>query len=225
MTEIKKIILVQLKNFKDNPDFIEANISLTTLAEKIDAEFYRIAVKHIETSELYSVRKFIASKEKTIFSEPKDTSLFHIFWENAFKYKFAEVITNRGKFNIRFLPQYAPISVGNFCYLASENYFNGIEFHRVVPGFVIQAGDPTGTGWGGPGYDIVSEFSPLNFNRGVVGMASAGKDTEGSQWFVMQGDYPHLNGRYSVFGQIVDGIKTVHYTDQGDKIISIKLIE
>ena len=129
----------------------------------------------------------------------------------------------KGSFEIEFMPQYAPVSVGSFCYLVQLNFFKGINFHRVVPGFVIQAGDPTGTGWGGAEYEIVSEFSPLNFNVGFVGMASAGKDTEGSQWFVMQVNFPHLNGRYSVLGKIKAGIESVLNTGQGDKIVKVQL--
>ncbi|MBZ0200348.1 MAG: peptidylprolyl isomerase, partial [Ignavibacteriaceae bacterium] len=135
----------------------------------------------------------------------------------------AVVTTEKGSFEIQFLPQYAPISVGSFCYLAQLNFFKGLVFHRVVPGFVIQTGDPTGTGWGGAEYQITSEFSPLNFDIGFVGMASAGKDTEGSQWFVMQGNYPHLDGRYSIFGKIKTGIETVFNTGQTDKILKLQL--
>ena len=126
---------------------------------------------------------------------------------------------------IEFLPEYAPISVGNFCKLAEEDFYNGIEFHRIVSGFVIQAGDPSGTGWGGPGYDIISEFSPLPYKIGMVGMASAGKDTEGSQFFVMQGNYPHLNGKYSLFAKVINGIEVIYKLEQGDKINSIQLLD
>jgi len=80
------------------------------------------------------------------------------------------------------------------------------------------------TGWGGPGYDIISEFSPLPYGIGMVGMASAGKDTEGSQFFVMQGNYPHLNGRYSLFGKVINGLDVVYKLEQGDKINSIHLL-
>ena len=121
------------------------------------------------------------------------------------------------------LPEYAPITVGNFCYLAERNFFSNIIFHRVVPGFVIQCGDPTGTGWGGPGYTIVSEFSQLHYSPGTVGMASAGKDTEGSQWFVTIGDFPHLDRRYTIFGFVVDGMDVVNSIDQNDKIVTVKL--
>ncbi len=223
--QLKEIVNNQIEKYKDNADFIEAVMSLVNLSEKINKSFYDNVVEQLKTTELYSIRKFISNKEGISFSEPKDTSMFNIFWENAFKYKSAEVTTTTGTFTIGFLTQFAPISVGNFCYLASKGFYNEIEFHRVVPGFVIQAGDPTGTGWGGPGYEIVSEFSTLQFNRGYVGMASAGKDTEGSQWFVMQGDYPHLNGRYTVFGSVNRNSEIYYNTEQGDKIISIKLIE
>jgi cyclophilin family peptidyl-prolyl cis-trans isomerase len=94
----------------------------------------------------------------------------------------------------------------------------------VVPGFVIQGGDPTGTGWGGPGYEITSEFSPLEYNRGIVGMASAGKDTEGSQWFVTTGNYPHLNGRYTIFAEVLKGMDVVEKIKQDDKILSVNLL-
>ena len=134
------------------------------------------------------------------------------------------VTTVKGKFEFEFLPELAPVTVGSFCYLAGKKFFNGLNFHRVVPGFVIQGGDPLGTGWGGPGYEIISEFSDIPFDTGIVGMASAGKDTEGSQWFVMQGYFPHLNGRYTVFGKVIKGIETVDKTDQYDKILSIKLL-
>ena len=88
---------------------------------------------------------------------------FAHFWSNAFRYKYAVVKTSKGNFKIEFLPALAPVSVGNFCYLTLKKFFNGLNFHRVVPGFVIQGGDPLGSGWGGPGYEIVSEFSDIPF--------------------------------------------------------------
>ncbi|MCK5087761.1 MAG: peptidylprolyl isomerase, partial [Melioribacteraceae bacterium] len=88
---------------------------------------------------------------------------------------------------------------------------------------VIQAGDTTETGWGGPGYDIVSEFSLLPFNTNYMGMASSGKDTEGSQWFVMHSNFPHLNRRYTNFAEVMEGTDIISIIDEGDKIINIKL--
>jgi len=130
---------------------------------------------------------------------------FDEIWNNAFKYRKAEIETDYGIIKLELYPEYAPVSVGNFCSLSQTSYYRGVPFHRVVPGFVIQAGDPTGTGWGGPGYDIVSEYSPLEYTPGGLGMASAGKDTEGSQFFIMTGTFPHLNSRYSLFGRVIEG--------------------
>jgi cyclophilin family peptidyl-prolyl cis-trans isomerase len=221
---IKVIILNQIENGRNNPDFIEGIMSLVNLSEKIDEEFYNEVISEVKISHLYSLRKFIASKtgEKLEFAKPLTD--FDEIWENAFAYQTAEVETEKGIFTIKFLPEFAPVSVGNFCKLADSDYFNGVDFHRVVPGFVIQAGDPSATGCGGPGYDIISEFSPLTYQIGMVGMASAGKDTEGSQWFVMQGNYPHLNGRYTIFAKVISGIDVVYKIDQNDKIIKVQLL-
>jgi cyclophilin family peptidyl-prolyl cis-trans isomerase len=88
---------------------------------------------------------------------------------------------------------------------------------------VIQGGDPTGTGYSGPGYEIVSEFSPKEYKTGTVGMASSGKDTEGSQWFITTGNYPHLDGSYSIFGEVTEGQDIADSIDQDDVIINIEL--
>ena len=208
---------------RDNQDFLEGIMSLVNLSERTDTELYTNTINELSKSKLYSVRKFIADKTGNNIAVEKPLGYLDDFIKNAFKYSTAVVETEKGSFKIEFLPQYAPVSVGNFCRLAKVNFYNGIEFHRVVPGFVIQCGDPTATGWGGPGYEIISEFSPLPYEVGMVGMASAGKDTEGSQWFVMQGNYPHLNGRYSVFAKVIHGMDVVYRIDQNDKIITIKL--
>jgi cyclophilin family peptidyl-prolyl cis-trans isomerase len=107
--------------------------------------------------------------------------------------------------------------------LAKQNFYNGIIFHRVVPGFVIQAGDPTATGWGGPGYDIISEYSDTDFGIGYIGMASAGKDTESSQFFIMHVSHPHLDSRYTIFAKVAEGMDVVYNITEDDEIISIKL--
>jgi cyclophilin family peptidyl-prolyl cis-trans isomerase len=151
--------------------------------------------------------------------------MFSKIFENSFKYSEAVILTNKGEFRFEFFNEITPISVGNFCYLAEKKYFNGNKFHRVVPNFVIQTGDSTSTGWGGPGYDIISEFNWLPFETGYVGMASAGKDTEGSQWFVMHNYYPHLNNNYTVFGRLVKGQKTVDIIDENDVVFEVRLIQ
>lgn len=126
--------------------------------------------------------------------------------------------TNKGEIKINLLPDAAPFTVMNFLKLSERNYFDGIIFHRVVPNFVIQGGDPTGTGYGGPGYMIRSEFSPLEYQTGMVGMASSGKDTEGSQFFITHSATPHLDGRYTIFGKVTRGMDVVNSIMAGDYI-------
>jgi cyclophilin family peptidyl-prolyl cis-trans isomerase/HEAT repeat protein len=222
---LSEIISKQTENHLNDPDFIEGLMSLENLAGRISDELKNKVIDMLSGSELYSVKKFAAGlKGESANSISKDIDDFDNYWNNAFKYRQAEIVTEEGSFTISFLPGYAPVTTGSFCYLAEKDFFNGVPFHRVVPGFVIQGGDPTGTGWGGPGYEIVSEFSPFEYNKGMVGMASAGKDTEGSQWFVTTGSYPHLNGRYTIFGEVLKGMDTVEKITQGTKIEHVNLI-
>jgi cyclophilin family peptidyl-prolyl cis-trans isomerase/HEAT repeat protein len=137
----------------------------------------------------------------------------------------AVVTTNRGWFMIELLPEDAPLTVDNFIQLARRRYFNSITIHRVVPNFVIQDGDPRGDGNGGPGYQIRCEINEVSYKRGAVGMALSGKDTGGSQWFVTHSPQPHLDGGYTVFGNIVAGSDVVDNIVRGDVIRSIAITE
>ncbi|HEX9150194.1 MAG TPA: peptidylprolyl isomerase, partial [Thermoanaerobaculia bacterium] len=137
----------------------------------------------------------------------------------------ASVETARGAFRIRLAGAAAPITVMNFVSLAQKGYFNGSTFHRVVPNFVIQDGDPTGTGNGGPGYEIRDELNPIEYSEGTVGMALSGPDTGGSQWFATQAPQPHLDGIYTVFGQVVAGQDVVERIEQGDRITRVSVAE
>jgi len=121
----------------------------------------------------------------------------------------AEVQTNRGKFVIELLNRDAPRTVQNFVKLAQSGFYDGLTFHRVVPNFVIQGGCPLGNGWGNPGYEIRCETNRNPYDRGAVGMAHAGKDTGGCQFFVTHSPQPHLDGRYTLFGRVVDGMDVV----------------
>jgi cyclophilin family peptidyl-prolyl cis-trans isomerase len=224
-SDLKNIIYHQIDNYKNNPDYIEAIMSLINLSAKIDSNFYNDILSLTSKSELYSIRKFLATKTEKVNLGNKDLPKFEEIWSNAFKYQKAIIKTTKGDIEISFNSGIAPISVANFCMLANTGFYNEIIFHRVVPGFVIQAGDPTSTGWGGPGYDIVSEFSDSIFNIGSVGMASSGKDTEGSQFFIMQGFYPHLDSRYTLFATIDYGLDVITKITQSDKILSIDLME
>ncbi|MCL5030110.1 MAG: peptidylprolyl isomerase [Bacteroidetes bacterium] len=222
---LASIITKQVKKYSNNPDYQESIMSLALLSKKINDSTFKTILNSLAESDFYPINKFaFRLLDRSTLPLVNKGKNFDKFWGNAFKYKFAEVKTQKGNFTIKFLPQISPISVGNFCSLSKRKFFNNNSFHRVVPGFVIQGGDPEETGWGGPDYDIVSEFSPLNYDAGMVGMASAGKDTEGSQWFVTTGDFPHLNGRYTIFAKVIKGLSVVFKITQDDKIIQIKLI-
>ncbi|HUE81132.1 MAG TPA: HEAT repeat domain-containing protein [Pyrinomonadaceae bacterium] len=137
----------------------------------------------------------------------------------------AAVSTSKGSFTIELLPDAAPLNVDNFIQLAKSGYFRSLTFHRVVPNFVIQGGDPRGDGNGGPGYQIRCEINEAPYERGAVGMALSGKDTGGSQWFVTHSPQPHLDGGYTVFGKVIAGMEVVDKITRGDLIRSITINE
>ena len=221
---LQELILEHIFNNKNNPQFAETIVSLANLSYKVDRVFYDSVIDMLTTSKLYSIKKYASEKQGVQFKLPNDDKLFTKLWSSAFKYKFAEVETNKGSFTIELNPEFAPMTCGNFISLTEDGFYNGVIFHRVVPDFVIQTGDTSSTGWGGPGYEIVSEFSPLPYERAAVGIASIGKDTEGSQWFVMHSIFPHLNGRYTNWGSVVEGMNVVDIIDEGDKILQVKLL-
>jgi cyclophilin family peptidyl-prolyl cis-trans isomerase/HEAT repeat protein len=132
--------------------------------------------------------------------------------------------TTRGDIEWSFYPREAPQTVANFVRLAERHYFDGLSIHRVVPNFVIQDGDPTGTGSGGPGYSIRCEYNRLRYDPGMVGMALSGKDTGGSQWFITHSPQHHLNGRYTIFARVVRGAEVVGRIVQGDRVLKVDLV-
>jgi cyclophilin family peptidyl-prolyl cis-trans isomerase len=137
----------------------------------------------------------------------------------------ATVVTTKGSFMIEFLPEDAPLTVDNFVQLGRKSYFNGQRIPRVVPNFVVQAGDPRGDQNGGPGYQIRCEINEVLFERAAVGMALSGKDTGGSQWFVTHSPQPHLDGGYTVFGRVISGMSIVDRIARGDVIRSVVVNE
>ncbi len=142
--------------------------------------------------------------------------------------KKAEIHTAKGVMKVDFYDADAPNTVDNFIKLAEKGYYNGLNFHRVIPDFVIQGGCPTGTGSGGPGYKIKCETSGGNqyHDRGVLSMAHAGKDTGGSQFFVChsRNNTSHLDGVHTCFGKVVDGLDVIDKIKAGDKIEKIVVI-
>jgi cyclophilin family peptidyl-prolyl cis-trans isomerase len=138
----------------------------------------------------------------------------------------ATVHTNRGDFVIAFVdPKIAPQTVNNFVYLAQNHYYDGLTFHRVVAGFVVQGGDPLGNGTGGPAYKLPDENNPSKWPRGTAGMASSAAGVSGSQFFITIGDAPFLetSGVYNHFGQVTSGMEVLDKIQMGDKMTSIDI--
>jgi cyclophilin family peptidyl-prolyl cis-trans isomerase len=135
------------------------------------------------------------------------------------------VETTKGTIVMQLFVEEAPGSVVNFVKLVNDKYFDGKFFHRVVPNFVVQTGCNRGDGFGSEDYSIRSEFSRRRYKTGSVGMASAGKDTEGTQWFITHSPTPHLDGKYTIFAEVVSGMDVVHKIEVGDQIISAHLAD
>jgi peptidyl-prolyl cis-trans isomerase B (cyclophilin B) len=137
------------------------------------------------------------------------------------------IATNRGTIELELYPQHAPQTVNNFVFLAREGFYDGVPFHRVIGDFMIQGGDPTGTGRGGPGYRFADECrgNPLKHDGKVISMANAGPDTNGSQFFITHSPQPHLNGKHTVFGKVVKGLEIVDAIRQGDRMERVSVSE
>lgn len=124
---------------------------------------------------------------------------------------------NGGEFIVQLFPDKAPVTVNNFVFLARQGYYDGTTFHRVLEGEMAQGGDPTGTGMGGPGYQFEDEFSDLTFDRpGLLAMANAGANTNGSQFFITYAPTPHLDGKHTIFGEVVEGMDVVNALTRRD---------
>ncbi len=177
----------------------------------------------IEEAPEAAVKTYDSAPEMTIDPAKSYTAVIH---------------TERGDFTMTLRADLAPQHVNSFVFLARDGYYDGVTFHRVIPGFVAQAGDPTGTGSGGPGYTVPAEFTTeVPYTEGVVGAARTNDpDSAGSQWFVTLDDASSLNGQYTVFAEVTDGIDVVKCitardpstnpgAPPGDKIISIEITE
>lgn len=149
---------------------------------------------------------------------------------------YATFNTEKGPITIRLFAREAPITVNNFVFLARDGYFDGTTFHRVIRNFMVQGGDPTATGTGGPGYKIKDEFHPkLRHDRpGILSMANAGPNTGGSQFFITHTPTPHLDGKHAVFGEVVEGMDVVNAIRErdpgrdrnpGDRLESVEIEE
>jgi peptidyl-prolyl cis-trans isomerase B (cyclophilin B) len=137
----------------------------------------------------------------------------------------AIISTDKGDIRLKLFPDQTPKTVANFANLANRGYYDGLVFHRVIPDFMIQGGDPTGTGSGGPGYKFEDEFDPAlkHDEPGVLSMANAGPGTNGSQFFITHGATPWLDGKHTVFGKVEQGQEIVDAVSQGDAMNSVKI--
>ena len=160
---------------------------------------------------IVSSQKSTASQQQTAANADKYSAYPAMTIDKAKKYTATFKLAKGGEFTVELYPDKAPKTVNSFVFLAREKYFDGTTFHRVLEGFMAQGGDPTGTGSGGPGYEFENEDSDLKFDKpGVFAMANAGRDTNGSQFFVTFAATPQLDGGYTIFGQVTDGMDVVN---------------
>lgn len=169
-----------------------------------------------------------AAPEPKTYSEPPPMII-----DTTKKYT-AFMETEKGTIALELFAEDVPVTVNNFVFLAQEGFYDGSTFHRVIPGFMAQGGDPTGTGRGGPGYSFEDEFTSHTHGTETLSMANAGPDTNGSQFFITYAPQPALDGKHSVFGQVIEGIDVLESLTprdpnqnpqfEGDKIIQIEIV-
>jgi peptidyl-prolyl cis-trans isomerase B (cyclophilin B) len=171
---------------------------------------------------LSMAKQYSSAPELVIDPKKKYTAIFH---------------TEKGDITVELFAAQAPVTVNNFVFLAREGFYNGTTFHRVIGGFMAQGGDPTGTGMGGPGYKFDDERGALALphnKAGILSMANAGRNTNGSQFFITYGPTPHLNGKHGVFGQVVQGMEVLQSLRErdpqrarqpGERLDSVEIIE
>lgn len=177
-------------------------------------------------NELISTLAFLTgekanSKTSPAYNHPID-------WDRVMYTPSDQVVsiqTSKGEVLVQLNVNWCPGTVSTFLELVESGYYDNKLIHRVVPNFVVQDGCPRGDGWGGPPFTIRSEFTPSLFMEGTFGMASAGKDTEGSQWYFTHTSTPHLDGKYTKFGSVVNGIDVVHKLEVGDSIQKIEIVQ
>jgi cyclophilin family peptidyl-prolyl cis-trans isomerase/HEAT repeat protein len=229
-------LLTRYKGTRDND--IKAAI-LDCLAAFGDSLIGKLGVSELVTAALaddsYSIRKrasALAAMLKMPVAAENDhypTAItpesYRLIYASDSPNPIAEINTVKGMVRIELLRNAAPKTAANFIKLAKSGFYDKRVWHRVVPDFVIQDGCPRGDGWGSPGYEIRCEYNDLPYNIGSVGMATSGKDTGGSQYFICQSPQPHLNGRYTLFGNVIEGMDVVEKIEIGDLIKSVKIIE
>ncbi len=204
------------------------SIAIGIIVVIIIAILWMIFASHNPQTQVGQIPSLVGTKQYS-FAPP-------MLIDTTKQYFAAVKMAKGGEFVIQLFADKAPITVNSFIFLARQGYFDGVTFHRVLEGFMAQGGDPTGTGMSGPGYKFINEDSDLTFDKsGVVAMANAGRDTNGSQFFITFSPQERLNGGYTIFGQVISGMEVVNAiirrdpdqnpTFPGDAIESITITE
>ncbi|MBM4158807.1 MAG: hypothetical protein FJ216_08530 [Ignavibacteria bacterium] len=226
--EISKVLSFDYKELSYPEDKDAIILFINQFGEFKSSEMVPILEENLKSDD-YELCKYSAEAlEKITGKKYKyDTKPKYFFntesFEQMISYKYAVLHTEKGDIKIMLLPEIAPFSVRSFIDLAEKNYYDSTIFHRVIPNFVIQGGDPTETGSGGPDYSLRTEIAPVYFERGMFGLASSGKDTEGSQFFITHSPQYHLDGRYTILGKVIEGMDAVDKIVIYDKLYDITL--
>jgi cyclophilin family peptidyl-prolyl cis-trans isomerase/HEAT repeat protein len=208
-------------------DKLRHPMSVLALSEATRDEDYVVRLK---ASELIRGSNIDPATSKVLQIGKVNTNHTRAYWQRvaqmaeSLKNPVAVLHTKKGDIRIELFARDAPMTVDNFIQLAQSGFYNGLAFGRVVPNFVIQGGDPRGDQNGGPGYQIRDEINLRQYETGTVGMALSGKDTGGSQFFITHSPQPHLDGSYTVFGQVVEGLEVVSRIARGDRIDGVDII-
>jgi len=209
--EVQEMILEIIKNNKDKLDAGQLEeLSLNTATESINNKFKEHFPNFKAAKRLWPELQQEYLSIDSVMATPSNNIL-------------VEILTSKGEIEVELYPGIAPMTVTNFLKLAEKGFYDKLIFHRVIPDFVIQGGDPSGNGWGGAGYTIPSE-DYLTFERGTIGIATSGFDTGSCQFFICQSEQPHLRGNYTAFGKVVKGLDIVDNIQIDDFILSIKPI-
>jgi len=183
----------------------------------------QLALKRAAIGALGGLKSSHEFKWKKITQVPSKEAYAPFRSDQVAAWRTVHIKSSIGTFEIAFLRAFAPMTAKKIGELFENDFYNGLTFHRVVSNFVVQGGDPRGDGWGGPGYTMRCENNPIDYKAGTVGMALAGKDTGGSQFFIALDSQPHLLGTYTVFGRVSKGMDVVRALVPGDKILSADL--
>lgn len=177
--------------------------------------YFIIAVED-DSSVSESINTVVVNQEEDMTMAEKTYAFPGVLPDERIKNKKVRISTQKGDIVFELYPEDAPKAASNFVYLAEQGYYDGVTFHRVEPGFVIQGGDPNGTGAGGPGYEFEDETVSRDYKQGIVAMANAGPDTNGSQFFIMLEDKLDMPKLYTVFGNVLEGQEIVQQIVVGD---------